>query len=286
MLRPRSALAFAAAAALVAAACGDTSTTTPSATTTTTPPPATTAAATSTTAPTANAGVVYLARGEKLASVARAVPGQDVAGALNTLMAGATGAESAAGFTSAIPAGTRVNKVTVAGDLATVDLSKEFASGGGSLSMMLRVAQVTYTATAVPGVQRVKYQIDGQDVIALGGEGLVLTAPQTRRDLEDVQPPILVEAPAFGAVVPRSFVASGTSNTFEATHQLEVLDAKGTKVVDTFVTATSGTGERGTWQKPVELPAGAAGTFTVRVFESSAKDGSPIGLVDIPITVR
>lgn len=286
MGRTRSALALTVAVAFVAAACGDTGTTAPPVSSTSTPATTTTVPATTTTAPRTGNTVVYFARGEKLGAVARALPAADAAGVLNALMAGPTGDEAAAGFTSAIPTGTRVDKVTVAGDLATVDLSQQFASGGGSLSMMLRVAQVTYTVTQLPGVQRVKYQLDGKDITALGGEGLVLTSPQTRRDLEDVQPPILVENPAFGAVVAQSFVASGTSNTFEATHQLQVLDSTGTKLFDTFVTATSGTGERGTWQKQVDLPAATKGSVTVRVFEVSAKDGSPIGLVDIPVTVR
>ena len=38
------------------------------------------------------------------------------------------------GFTSAIPAATVLHSVTVDGSIATVDLSQEFTSGGGSLS--------------------------------------------------------------------------------------------------------------------------------------------------------
>jgi len=229
----------------------------------------------------------YLFRDEKMAVVRRSVPHtqQTAAAALTALLGGPTAAEEAAGFSTNIPDGTTLNGVTISNGTATVDLSREFTSGGGSMSMMGRVAQVTYTATQFPTVTGVLFRVDGTALTTLGGEGLMLDNPQTRADSEDLQPAILVENPAWGDTVGTSFTASGMSNTFEATHQLQVLGPGGAKLHDQHVTATSGTGTRGTWSQRVTLPASTTGSVTLRVLEYSAKDGSPINQVDIPLTV-
>lgn len=256
----------------------------------------TTTVVTSTTSPSATSTIeagqaltltAYLLRDEKMAAVHRSVPHtqQTAAAALTALLEGPTAAEQAAGFSTSIPAGTTLNGVTISGTTATVDLSPAFTTGGGSMSMMGRVAQVTYTATQFPTVTGVLFRIDGKPLTTLGGEGLMLDSPQTRADSEDLQPAILVESPAWGDTVPATFTASGMSNTFEATHQLWVLAPSGTTLFDQHVTATSGTGTRGTWSQQVTLPAGTSGPVTLRVFEYSAKDGSPINQVEIPLTV-
>ena len=279
-LTRRMVATFVAVLLLGPAACGDDGATAPTAGTSS-------SVTTSTTVAAARGVALYLVRDGLLAAVARdvAVSGA-IAATITALLQGPGVAETRAGFATAIPAGTRLNSVTVAGRVPTVDLSAQFASGGGSLSMMLRVAQVTYTVTQFAGVDMVRYRLDGQDLTVLGGEGLMLDHPQTRKDLEDVQPKILVELPAFGARVGHRFVALGTSNTFEATHQLQVRDRQGTVVFDAVVTATSGTGERGTWEKAVDLPAVVTGPATLRVFEVSAMDGSAQSIVDVLITVE
>lgn len=256
-----------------------------------TPPASTGSAPTSSTTSTTlvvevRATTVFFVRDGTLAPAARQVPtaGGPEAG-LRALAQGPTPAEQLAGFSSALPQGTAVRAVRVDAGTATVDVSREFESGGGSLSMMLRVAQLTYTALQITGVERVRYELEGRPLTVLGGEGLLLDTPQTRADLEDVQPRVLVESPGHGATVRTSFVARGSSNAFEATHRIQVLDKAGTLIIDTFTTATSGTGTRGTWEKRIDLPAGTSGAMTLRVFEESMEDGRPLGLVDLAITV-
>lgn len=229
---------------------------------------------------------MYFTRAGLLAAVAREIVSDDsLTGAMNLLLVGPTTTEKQAGFSSAIPTGTRLNRISSAEGLATVDLSSAYASGGGSLSMMLRVAQITYTVSQFTGVDRVRYRLDGKDLTELGGEGLLLDVPQTRQDFEDVQPKILMESPAYGATVGRRFVARGTANTFEATHRLQVLDGSGSVVFDVVVNATSGSGTRGSWEREVILPARVVGSVTVRVFEQSAKDGSAQSIVDEVVSV-
>ena len=74
---------------------------------------------------------------------------------------------------------------------------------------------------------------------------------------------------------------TGTANTFEATFQYELIDAAGSIVDADFVTATSGTGTRGTFEfttKDVD------DVFALVVFERSAEDGSRMREVEIPLT--
>jgi spore germination protein GerM len=288
--------ALAAATALGACSGDDGGTATTDSTTT----PSTSTASTTTTAlPRAGRTVaVYFLRNEKVSPVKRTIDVDDGAGGgadtieavLGSLFAGPSADEQAAGFVSQVPPGTELRGVSVADGVVTVDVSSAFASGGGSASMLGRVAQVVFSATqsaeqSADG-QRVRFRIDGQDVTAIGGEGVVVDPPVSRADFEDQQPIVLVESPLYGAEVPPSFTASGTSNAFEAGHVLQVLGPDGAVLFDTPVTATSGTGTRGTWQTTVALPASTTGPVTLRVFEPSARDGSPLGLVDIALTVR
>ena len=74
---------------------------------------------------------------------------------------------------------------------------------------------------------------------------------------------------------------TGTANTFEANFQYELTDADGRVIAENFVTATSGTGTRGTFEFTVPFEFDGDGTLIV--FESSAKDGSRINVAEIPL---
>jgi len=51
--------------------------------------------------------------------------------------------------------------------------------------MLTRVAQVVYTVTQFPAVQRVAFRLDGKPVSAIGGEGVVVDPPVTHADFPD-----------------------------------------------------------------------------------------------------
>ena len=232
--------------------------------------------------------VVYLLRDEKVAPVARRVPRTTgVAGAaLRALFEGVTAEEEAQGLSTAVPEGTRLLGIDLDAGTATVDLSAEFESGGGSASMLARVAQVVHTVTRFPAIQRVAFRIDGEPVEAIGGEGVVVDPPVDRADFEEQAPAILVESPLPGARVRSPLRVSGTSNTFEATSQLELLDGDGNVLRKRFVTATSGTGTRGTWKARLRFDAPAGTALELYTYESSAEDGSPLHEVRIPLVAR
>lgn len=89
---------------------------------------------------------------------------------------------------SMIPAGTRLLDVKVAADGIHVNVSQEFRSGGGSASMIARVAQIIYTATSVDPKASVFLSIEGRPIdrnLPLGGEGLILRQPTTRAEFRE-----------------------------------------------------------------------------------------------------
>ncbi len=231
--------------------------------------------------------LAYLLRGEQVGAVAREVPETDALAraAIEQLLLGPGDAETAAGLGTTIPGGTQLLDVAIADGVATVDLSGEYDDGGGSASMFTRLAQVVFTLTQLPTVEGVRFRIDGEDVETFSAEGIGLDGPQTRADYEDQSPAILVETPALGDTVSTPFRLAGTANTFEANFQWELLAPDGTKLAGDFVTATCGTGCRGTFNEEVSFDAGGADTVTLVVWEPSAEDGSRTKEVRIPLAV-
>ena len=231
---------------------------------------------------------VYFARDEKIAAAGRVIPKTQSVGAaaMQALLDGPTGAEHAAGMSTTIPEGTTLLGLDIKNGVATVDLSKEYASGGGSLSMMMRLAQVVFTLTQFPSVTGVNFMLDGKPIDVLGGEGIIIDHPMTRADYEDMSPAILVESPTLGATVSSPVRITGTANVFEAVFRINIVDWDGLIIADERVQASSGTGTRGTFDVTVKYPSGHAGRGSLIVFENSAKDGSPINVVEIPLVLK
>lgn len=228
----------------------------------------------------------YFLRDGLVGPVAREATDEAVAAAaMEGLLEGPTADEEQLGFATTIPGGTELLDVTIADGVATVNLSEEFGSGGGSASMMGRVAQVVYTLTQFPTVDAVSFELEGTPVTALGGEGLLLEEPQTRADWEDLTPAILVESPLPFAEVTSPLQITGTANTFEAMFRINVTDGEGLIVYDEPAMATSGTGTRGTFDVTVSFEVPRPGVGSVILFEDSAQDGSPIHVVEVPVRV-
>jgi len=191
--------------------------------------------------------------------------------------------EERAGLSSSIPAGTTLNGITVADGIAVIDLSSEFVSGGGTLSMTSRLAQVVFTLTRLDTVDGVRFLIDGVPTTVFGGEGIVVSDPSTRADFANLLPAILIESPAWGGSGSNPLVVTGTANVFEATVSAELLDNSGETLWEGFTTATCGTGCRGDFEItiPYDVPEPQLGLL--RVWESSAEDGSEINVREHPV---
>jgi Immunoglobulin-like domain of bacterial spore germination/Sporulation and spore germination/Prokaryotic membrane lipoprotein lipid attachment site len=130
-------------------------------------------------------------------------------------------------------------------------------------------AQLVYTLTQFPTVREV--QFEGQ------------SRRYARADFEALTPAILVESPLPFDRVPSPLRARGTANTFEANFQYELYAPGGTKIAEDFVTATSGTGTRGTFEFAQPFAVDRSGVGKLVVLERSAADGSRIHVVEIPI---
>ncbi len=93
---------------------------------------------------------------------------------------GGSGRQDGQALATEIPVGTALLGAGASGGIVTVNLSKTYAAGGGSSSMLARVWQVVYTATQFPDAPAVQILIEGRRVDALGGEGVVIGAPLRR----------------------------------------------------------------------------------------------------------
>jgi hypothetical protein len=122
--------------------------------------------------------------------------------AVKALLAGPTTAEARAGFVTAVPQGTRFLDLVIDGNgIARVDLSRDFESGGGSLGLTLRLAQVTCTVGQFPTVKGVRFALAGELVDVFSGNGIVLDRPVTCDSYREVlrQPG---EAATFAGIWP------------------------------------------------------------------------------------
>ena len=245
---------------------------------------ASTGTETSTSVPAASSVAVYLLRDGKVSPVRRTVTATPAVArvAMTELLEGPTSEESANGLATAIPAGTTLRDISLADGVATVDLGARFDDGGGSASMLARVAQVVATLTRFPTIQRVAFRIDGRPVEAVGGEGVSVDPPVGRPAIEEQMPQILVESPLPGDTVRSPIRLRGTANVFEATVSIDVRDASGKLLKRTFTTATSGNGTRGTFDTELALPD-RTGRVTVVSYEASAKDGRPLHVAEVPL---
>jgi spore germination protein GerM len=253
------------------------------------PRPATTTSSEPTgTVPTLLSLEVWFTRGDKLVAVHRAhSPTQRVAtAAVDALLAGPTAAEQASGLGSAVPDGTRLLGIAIRDGVATVDLTSEYQSGGGSSSMQTRLGQVVYTLTQFPTVQKVRFRLDGTPVNVFSSGGIVLDHPVGRADYANLLPAIEVTKPTEGDRVTSPVTVAGTANVFEANVTVEVLDATGKVIGKTFTTATCGTGCRGTYSVPVTFKVEKEQSGTIVVHDDDAAGtGKPPHSVRVPVTL-
>ena len=205
--------------------------------------------------------------------------------AMEALLDSGTIRDSYTQISTAIPQGTKLLGVSIKNGVATVDLSREFASGGGSASSLLRLGQVVYTLTQFSTVRSVLFQVEGQTVTTFGPEGIVLEGPKARRDFRDQLPTIFVDRPAFGAAAGNPARITGSADVFEAAFRVALLDGSAKVLIDQHAMATCGAGcePRGTFDVTLQYDVPKAQWGTLRVYYGSAKDGSPQDVRDYPV---
>ena len=181
--------------------------------------------------------------------------------------------------------------ISIEGAVATVDLDRRFESGGGSLSMTLRVAQVVFTVTELPGVNAVLFELDGQRVDTIGGEGIDVSRPTGRNDYLSAKPFILASEPRPGQVISSPLRIVGENSTFENNVEIALKTTDGRVLVQTFATGTGpirddqGQPVWGPFETSFEFYSGSAPSGVLSLTET-ASDGSGRLLADysIPVT--
>jgi spore germination protein GerM len=142
-------------------------------------PSAPTTTTTSTPSPVeASVPIFLVASSGHLVVVTRQVPvaEETLAAVIGALVKGPTNAEAAAGLESAVPAQTVVIGATTGiGGVATVNLGGTFGQLVGQAQIQA-VAQIVFTATSVPGVTSVAFELAGQavDVPVASGAGVAV----------------------------------------------------------------------------------------------------------------
>lgn len=190
--------------------------------------------------------------------------------AVGALLGGPSATEASHGITSQIPAGSQLLGLTIDNGVATIDLSSEFDAGGSPAAVQTRLGQVVYTLTQFPTVKSVVVEIEEANP----------TKAMTRADGVALLPAIWVDRPAWNAAAGNPIHVTGSADVFEATFRVAVLDGSGKVLADQQVMATSGSGTRGTFDTSVAYTIGKAQYGTLRVYEPSAKDGTPQNVRD------
>ncbi|MCO1594379.1 GerMN domain-containing protein [Micromonospora sp. RHAY321] len=211
---------------------------------------------------------LWYVRSGRLAPTRRTRPGTVATSrlALTELAAGPTPAESATGLVTLLPAGVEVTRIT--DGVAT--LPPVPSPDDPAEHRRLREAQVVWTLTQFPTVRQVRF-----------GDG----PPVGRGDYDDLLPPIVVTGPGVGERVDAPLTVTGTADVFEATVSVRVLDAAGREVATGFGTASCGSGCRGTYRVVVGWRTAREQRGTIEVYEVSARDGSRINTVSVPVTL-
>ena len=100
---------------------------------------------------------------------------------------------------------------------------------------------------------------------------------------------IAVTAPKPGDIANSGadLALSGSARVFEANVVWRLLDSAGNAVANGhFLTSLGSSAVWGTFNTRIAMPANVRGNLTLELFEASAKDGTPQGVVQIPLVVR
>lgn len=100
--------------------------------------------------------------------------------AISQLLKGPTSDEQKLGYYTEIPKQTKLLEIKEDPNTVTINLSKDFESGGGSESMVSRIKQVSYTALDAIQDKPVYLELNGKKLKSIGGEGVEVPQPLSR----------------------------------------------------------------------------------------------------------
>lgn len=103
---------------------------------------------------------------------------EQLAAVLGSLIEGPSDADADTGLRSAVPPTASVLSAVIEDEVATIDLSSEFASIGGP-DELLAVGQFGLTATTFPGVRAVTFRLEGAPIDIPLPDGALTDDPVT-----------------------------------------------------------------------------------------------------------
>jgi hypothetical protein len=177
-------------------------------------------------------------------------------------------------YRSAWPSGTTVNGISVAGAVATVDLSANARSRTATATVERQsLQQLVWTVTAAaPSLTGVRLRFDGATKPTLWGH-VATTGTLTRASSSDTLGPIWVITPGQLTTVGHSLTVTGVASVFEATVSWSLRTLAGTEIASSSVTASEAAPTRGTWTVHVTIPPSVHGDVVFKAWEASAEDG-------------
>jgi hypothetical protein len=197
------------------------------------------------------------------------------------------GTPTTPGAAKVLPPDTKIRGFKVDNGLATVDFSQEVLNANvGSTGEALGIQSIVNTLTEFPDITKVAFTVEGKvDERARDWWGHVgLYEQPFSRNLSVVwEPAIWVTAPFSGEKITSPLKVSGSARVFEGTVTLRLVTEDGTKLAETFTTATAGAPERGSFETSLVFPKPAAPKGYLEVFWYSPEDGSEQDKVKIPV---
>lgn len=168
---------------------------------------------------------VFFVRGQQFVARTRIVgPGnQSYAKAMRALLAGPTSVERRSGIDTTIPRGTKLDSLGVQDGAASIALARRPNKPTPSevSARPARAAQIVYTLTAFPDVERVLIKMNGRPWASFASSRLTLKDPRGRSDLTK---PVKLRTKA--AFVPRGPAPADPRGVQERLMTLRYLPAK------------------------------------------------------------
>lgn len=173
-------------------------------------------------------------------------------------------------LTTSVPDGLTVLAVGRDASTLVVDVDAGILdTSGGSAQELAFSQQLAHTAAGLADVEVAQLTVQGAPIDELWGH---LDWSQPIEPDPFALSPITIDAPSHGAQLPPGEVdLAGQATVFEATFELTVTGPDGQVILDTFVTASQGGPERGTWTQTVTLEA--PGDYAVEAREIDVSDG-------------
>jgi len=135
--------------------------------------------------------LVFFVLDGRLSAVTRTADAGDTPteASMRALLGGPNPRETGRGLTTNLPVSTRLLDIIVGSNrVAIADLSAEFQAPADPDAITLRIAQVVWTLTQLPGVEEVRFAVDGSEISVATDDGHSVDRPVSRADYDRFAP--------------------------------------------------------------------------------------------------